>query len=219
VVVRGQAYGIRAIRVDGNDTLAVYSAVHAAREMAITEGRPVSVEVHNGSARLHQLKQQNFRIQIIWILANDHFSGTDLSSWPSLDIRWFNQVQAGWRDPALANSKGSDFQVPKVGSGERLVVWRWRVWTQEKSETTGNNVFAAQRFIFLLYCDAWHLKTQPPLQILQAIQVAERAAKPPVHELFTDVYDQVPSNLREQEQELRDTIMKHPADYPADVPI
>jgi TPP-dependent pyruvate/acetoin dehydrogenase alpha subunit len=65
VVVRGQAYGIRAIRVDGNDTLAVYSAVHAAREMAITEGRPVLVEVHNDSARLHQLKQQNFRIQII----------------------------------------------------------------------------------------------------------------------------------------------------------
>jgi hypothetical protein len=62
VVVRGQAYGIRAIRVDGNDALAVYSAVHAAREMAITEGRPILVEVHNGSARLHQLKQQNFRI-------------------------------------------------------------------------------------------------------------------------------------------------------------
>ncbi|XP_060969157.1 2-oxoisovalerate dehydrogenase subunit alpha 2, mitochondrial [Cannabis sativa] len=44
VVVKGQAYGIRSIRVDGNDALAVYSAVHAARNMAIREHRPVLIE-------------------------------------------------------------------------------------------------------------------------------------------------------------------------------
>lgn len=44
-VIRGQAYGMRSIRVDGNDALAVYSAVHAAREMAISECRPILVEV------------------------------------------------------------------------------------------------------------------------------------------------------------------------------
>lgn len=62
VVIRGQAYGIRGIRVDGNDALAVYSAVHAAREMAIAEGRPILVEVQNknNSTKLHYLKQQNF---------------------------------------------------------------------------------------------------------------------------------------------------------------
>jgi len=57
------------------------------------------------------------------------------------------------------------------------------------------------------------------VQLLQAIQAAERMTKPPVTELFTDVYDKIPSNLREQEQFLRDTIMKHPADYPTDVPV
>jgi 2-oxoisovalerate dehydrogenase E1 component alpha subunit len=62
VVIRGQAYGIRGIRVDGNDALAVYSAVHAAREMAIAEGRPILVEVQNNSTKLHYLKQQNFII-------------------------------------------------------------------------------------------------------------------------------------------------------------
>jgi hypothetical protein len=31
--------------VDGNDALAVYNAVHTAREMAITEQRPILVEV------------------------------------------------------------------------------------------------------------------------------------------------------------------------------
>jgi len=57
------------------------------------------------------------------------------------------------------------------------------------------------------------------VQLLQAIQAAERMPKPPVTELFTDVYDKIPSNLREQEQLLRDTIMKHPVDYPTDVPV
>lgn len=45
VVVRGQAYGVRSIRVDGNDALAMYSAVNAARQMAISEHRPILVEV------------------------------------------------------------------------------------------------------------------------------------------------------------------------------
>lgn len=45
IVVKGRAYGIRSIRVDGNDALAVYTAVQAAREMAISEKRPVLVEV------------------------------------------------------------------------------------------------------------------------------------------------------------------------------
>ena len=49
VVTRGQAYGIRSIRVDGNDTLDVY--VHAAQETTITEGRPILIEVHDSSTK------------------------------------------------------------------------------------------------------------------------------------------------------------------------
>ena len=45
VVVKGRAYGIRSIRVDGNDALAMYSAVYTAREMAISEQRPILIEV------------------------------------------------------------------------------------------------------------------------------------------------------------------------------
>jgi len=41
---RGPAYGIASIRVDGNDTLAVYNATKAARSMAIGENRPVLIE-------------------------------------------------------------------------------------------------------------------------------------------------------------------------------
>merc|ERR1719500_1703715 len=44
IAVRGPAYGMSTIRVDGNDVLAVYNAVKAAREMAITENKPVLIE-------------------------------------------------------------------------------------------------------------------------------------------------------------------------------
>jgi hypothetical protein len=79
VVTRGQAYGIRSIRVDGNDTLAVYSAVHTAREMAITEGRPILIEVHSSSTEI-------LNIRLYRVLSSKP-SGYDLPSRPSLDIR------------------------------------------------------------------------------------------------------------------------------------
>jgi len=41
---RGPAYGILSIRVDGNDTLAVYNATKAARDIAVKENRPVLIE-------------------------------------------------------------------------------------------------------------------------------------------------------------------------------
>jgi 2-oxoisovalerate dehydrogenase E1 component alpha subunit len=45
VVVKGRGYGIRSIRVDGNDALALYSTVKTARKMAIEENRPILIEV------------------------------------------------------------------------------------------------------------------------------------------------------------------------------
>lgn len=159
-VIRGQAYGIRSIRVDGNDALAVYSAVHAAREMAITEGRPILVEA------------LTYRV--------GHHSTSD----DSTTYRPVDEIEH-WRTA-------------------RDPISRYRKWVQ------GNG----------WWCDAEEseLRNKVRQELLQAIQVAERMPKPPLAELFTDVYDQIPSNLREQELLLRDTITKHPADYPADLP-
>jgi 2-oxoisovalerate dehydrogenase E1 component alpha subunit len=44
IAVRGAAYGIASIRVDGNDIFAVYNAVKHAREYIIKEKRPVLIE-------------------------------------------------------------------------------------------------------------------------------------------------------------------------------
>ena len=45
VAVKGQAYGIRSLRVDGNDPLAIHLAIKTARKMAIEESRPILIEV------------------------------------------------------------------------------------------------------------------------------------------------------------------------------
>ena len=44
IAARGVGYGIKSIRVDGNDILAVYSAAVAARKIAVEEQRPVLIE-------------------------------------------------------------------------------------------------------------------------------------------------------------------------------
>lgn len=49
---------------------------------------------------------------------------------------------------------------------------------------------------------------------MQAIQIAEKMQKPPVAEMFQDVYDNVPPNLLQQEKTLREAIEKHSEEYP-----
>ena len=41
---RGPGYGMLTLRVDGNDTFAVYNAVKAAREITVNQNRPVLIE-------------------------------------------------------------------------------------------------------------------------------------------------------------------------------
>ena len=44
IAVRGVAYGMPTIRVDGNDIFAIYAATKQARELIIREKRPVLIE-------------------------------------------------------------------------------------------------------------------------------------------------------------------------------
>lgn len=55
--------------------------------------------------------------------------------------------------------------------------------------------------------------------MMKAIQVAGKTEKPALEELFSDVYDELPLNLQEQERSLRETIKRHQQDYPTDVPL
>ncbi|KAG9457220.1 hypothetical protein H6P81_001728 [Aristolochia fimbriata] len=160
-VVRGIAYGIRSLRVDGNDALAVYHAVKAAREMCINEKRPILVEALTYRVGHHSTSDDSTKYR------------------PSDEIEHWRMN----RDP----------------------VTRFRKWI----EINGwwSDVEEAE------------LRSDVRKQLLDAIQVAEKAKKLPLANLFTDVYDELPSNLREQEESLRQALKKNPQDYPADIPI
>ena len=44
IASRGPGYGMKTLRVDGNDALAVYNAVSESRRLALDEKRPVLIE-------------------------------------------------------------------------------------------------------------------------------------------------------------------------------
>lgn len=161
IVVKGQAYGIRAIRVDGNDALAVYNSTRAARQMAINEQRPVLVEA------------LTYRV--------GHHSTSD----DSTKYRPVNEIEH-WRNT-------------------RSPIARFRKWVQRNGWWSDE--------------DESQLRLNIRKQLLHAIQVADRKEKPPIEELFTDVYYEKPQNLQEQERSLKEAIMRCPQDYPADVPV
>ncbi|EPS73362.1 hypothetical protein M569_01393, partial [Genlisea aurea] len=61
IVVKGPAYGVGSIRVDGNDALAVYAAVDAARKVAVSESRPILIEALTYRAGHHTTSDDSSR--------------------------------------------------------------------------------------------------------------------------------------------------------------
>ncbi|KAG5525168.1 hypothetical protein RHGRI_031746 [Rhododendron griersonianum] len=157
IVVKGQAYGIRSIRVDGNDALAVYNATRAAREMAITEQRPVLIEALTYRVGHHSTSDDSTKYRPV-----DEIEHWKMSRNPIARFRRWVDGNGWWND-------------------------------KDESELRGN----ARK------------------QLLHAIQAAEKVEKPPLSDLFTDVYENTPSNLIQQEELLRQTIQRHPQDYPS----
>ncbi|CAL1412611.1 unnamed protein product [Linum trigynum] len=161
IVVKGQAYGIDSIRVDGNDALAVYNSIRAARQMAVNQGKPVLVEF------------LTYRV--------GHHSTSD----DSTKYRPMDEIEH-WK---VTRNPVSRFRKWVEGNG----------WWNEDEES--------------------ELRSATRKQLLQAIQAAERTQKPSLKEMFSDVYDETPSNLREQQEQLREIIKRHPKDYPSDIPV
>ncbi|XP_021978142.1 2-oxoisovalerate dehydrogenase subunit alpha 2, mitochondrial [Helianthus annuus] len=161
VVVKGQAYGIPSIRVDGNDALAVYNVVRSARETAINEQRPILIEA------------MTYRV-------SHHSTSDDSTKYRSKDvIEYWNTVHS----PIT-----------------RLRNWVERKgWWSDKEES--------------------ELRIHTMKQVKHAIDEAEKEEMPLLRDMFTDVYDDLPSNLMEQETLVRETIQRHPKDFPKDMPL
>ncbi|XP_015751215.1 PREDICTED: 2-oxoisovalerate dehydrogenase subunit alpha, mitochondrial-like [Acropora digitifera] len=54
-------------------------------------------------------------------------------------------------------------------------------------------------------------------QVMQAFSRAEKALKPPIKDMFTDVYDKMSNRLQNQYQECMDHIAKYPHEYPTEL--
>ncbi|PWA85251.1 dehydrogenase, E1 component, Thiamine diphosphate-binding fold protein [Artemisia annua] len=161
IVVKGQAYGISSIRVDGNDALAIYDVVRSAREIAINEQRPILIEA------------MTYRV-------SHHSTSDDSTKYRSTDeIEYWKTIHSP--------------------------ITRFRKWVERKGWWSDKEE------------SELHLDVKK--QVKHAMDEAEKQEKPPLRDMFTDVYEDLPSNLVEQETSLRETIQRHPQDFPKDIPL
>ena len=58
-------------------------------------------------------------------------------------------------------------------------------------------------------------KKQARSEVLKAFHRAEQYKKPPITELFTDVYDKMTRQLEEQQQSMLHLVKKYPEAYPS----
>ncbi|TPX44052.1 hypothetical protein SeMB42_g03190 [Synchytrium endobioticum] len=155
IAARGHGYGIETVRVDGNDVLAVFNAVSAARQKALSESKPILVEALTYRVSHHSTSDDS----------SAYRSKKEVSDWQQMD------------SPTARFRK----YLEKRG-----------LWNEELEKT--------------------HKKTTRQ-DILQAFQEAEKRKKPAISDLFTDVYDQIPWHLLEQQRELQDIMAKKPETY------
>ena len=81
----------------------------------------------------------------------------------------------------------------------------------------GNNPIT--RFRAYLKSKSWDFDedkfiTDTKVHILKSMEQAELQLKPPISEMFEDVYDTVPRHLQEQRDELKRAIEEHPEYFP-----
>lgn len=157
IASRGAGYGIATIRVDGNDTLAVYNAVKEAKQYAIKNNKPVLIEALTYRVGHHSTSDDS----------SAYRTKKEVSDWMNLD------------SPMVR------FRKYLVGKG---------LWTEQ---------------------DEIDCKKEARSEVLKAFTKAEKVPKPDAFEVFDDVYGdkELPWNLQEQKEELKDIMKKYPDYY------
>lgn len=155
IASRGVGYGIKTLRIDGNDILAVLKATQMARAYALKENEPVLIEA------------MSYRL-------GAHSTSDDPSGYRT------REEEENWQanDPIL-----------------RMKNWMIaQKWWDEAQEV---QIFDSLRE-----------------EVLAAVKVAEKVAKPPLESLISDVYDEPPLLLKAQLNALKEHIKKYPESYP-----
>ncbi|BES93038.1 2-oxoisovalerate dehydrogenase subunit alpha [Nesidiocoris tenuis] len=153
---RGVGYGIKTVRVDGNDVLAVYNATLAAKNYCLTANKPVLIEAMTYRAGHHSTSDDSTAYR----------SADEVKLWQQQD----NPISRAYKYLAQKN-----------------------LWNETAQE-------------------AFEKETRA--QVLEAFANAEKVKKPVWSEMFTDVYHDMPKNLRKQMKYLREHLDKYPEHYP-----
>jgi 2-oxoisovalerate dehydrogenase E1 component alpha subunit len=155
IAARGPAYGIRTIRVDGNDVYAVLRATQEARSYAVKNQAPVLIEA------------MTYRVS--------HHSTSD----DSTTYRPVEEI-AMWKD-----TRGAGMRIRNYMEAQG-----WWDTAQEEA-----------------------LRDAEKQHVMQALTNSEKKSYCGLETLFTDVYQQMPDHLQEQQEELEEHIAKYPGEY------
>jgi 2-oxoisovalerate dehydrogenase E1 component alpha subunit len=158
IISRAAGYGMRGIRVDGNDVFAIYESVKEARRIALEHKCPVLVEVMTYRGGHHSTSDDSTRYRNINEMKNWSENYNPLKRFKSylLNMKYWND-----NDDTALNDR------------ERM-------------------------------------------NIIVALETAEKRPKPSIKEMFNDVYSDKPKNLIHQEKELYEHIRKYPNHYNID---
>ncbi|KDO20463.1 hypothetical protein SPRG_14335 [Saprolegnia parasitica CBS 223.65] len=105
IASRGAGYGIPVIRVDGNDVFAVYEATKKAREMILSDGRPVLLETMSYRQGHHSTSDDSTRYRAVSEIK--HWKDTNC---PMNRLKLYLLDQGWWseeRDVALKDAERS----------------------------------------------------------------------------------------------------------------
>lgn len=155
IAARGPAYGIKTIRVDGNDFFAVHNAMKHAREYALENNKPVLIEAMTYRVSHHSTSDDSTRYR----------DGEEVKQWAAVS------------------------GVPRL----RKFLEKRGLWNDELEKETKSTARKA---------------------VLTAIKAAEVRPRPPISDLFTDVYSEDTPNIIEQRAELAAHLAKYPDIYP-----
>lgn len=122
IAVRGVGYGIPAIRVDGNDALAVYKATQAARDLILERPGPVLLEAMTYRGGHHSTSDDSSRYR-----PNEELSYWQQANHPIVRFEKFLKKQ-GWLDFDLGEFKKSIRQevikAKEAAEKEKFSGWR-----------------------------------------------------------------------------------------------
>ncbi len=230
VAPRGVAFGMPAIRVDGNDPFAVYAAVRRARQIAVEEGKPSIIEAADEGTEPSPSPYSPSPCLRLALALHPHpaphqamtyrIGAHSTSDDDSKSRSWLKVPSA-----VSAHSGRLGFTV-----AAKMRLWppsttRYRNphspepgWDSERAYWESRSPII--RFGRYLQAQGWYdgqqeeeLRKQARKDAIRSLNAAQKVGKPHTKHLFSDVYDEVPWHLMEQEQALLKHMQKYPASY------